>query len=372
MNLQENTHTTTDEAIPAHDFLNRKLGNEHELESVKNLTEFEKELGHSDELEFDDCFDFDDDSIPDASQASTEIKKVNIPPLFNQRSEQPIFINFLDFEAHYTDNSGLRDNVNLENTYITLTEQSQFFDIVLRFSDNETAYTQIKYYKTILNNIARLKYKLNKVMHVLKINNILEVPKIILANSYNDVFPYWIDKKSNRVPACYQSDTIHLFVNDKLKRCLTLKETKNSIIHELGHMIEDRLYDQPYKCKNKYSNLIRQDFKLALRTKTSRFLNYKRYAGFYDHVAPPTTFTNLNHEQVMESSPAHELFAEALAYYMEFKGRNIKRRYKEVNSPILNEMFPNTHYIIKQTVLGKSVNKYKVLKQKKMTKMIKL
>jgi hypothetical protein len=372
MNLQENSHEHTDEAVQAHDILNRQLGNEDELESIKNLTEFEEDLGHADELEFADCFYFDDDSLLDVNQSSKEIKQVNIPPLFDQRSDRPIFNNFLEFEAHYTDASGLRYNVNLENNYVTLKEQSNFFDIVLRFSNNETAYAQIKYYKKILNNIARLKHKLNKVMNVLKANNITEVPQIVLASSYNEVFPYWVDKKSHLVAACYQSDTIYIFANYKLKRCLKLKDTKHSLIHELGHMIEDRLYYQAYKCKNKYSNLIRQDFKLALKTKTSRVLNYKRYAGFYDHVAPPTTFTKLTHEHVLESSPAHELFAESLTYYMEFNGRKFKRRYKEVNSPILNEMFPNTNYIVKQTVLGKSVNKYKVLKQKKMTKMIKL
>lgn len=370
MNLQDNSTPQTNDAVQAHDFLNNNPFNEHELKSIQNLTEFEKELGQTDDL--DDCFDFENDADLDVSQFPTEIKQVKRPPLFNQRSDRPIFTNFLAFEAHYTDDTGLRDNVDLENNYVTLTEQSNLFDVVLRFSDNETAYAQIKYYKKILNNMARLKHKLNKVMNVLKANNITEVPKIVLANSYNDVFPYWVDKKSHRVPACYQADTIYIFANYKLKRCLKLKETKNSIIHELGHMIEDRLYYEGYKCKNKYSQLIRQDFKLALKTKTSRVLNYKRYAGFYDHVAPPTTFTKLTHDHVLESSPAHELFAESLAYYMEFKGRNVKRRYKEVNSPILNEMFPNTNYIIKQTVLGKSVNKYKVLKQKKLTKMIKL
>jgi len=371
MNLQENEEAHTDVADYANDFLNRNLSNEHELET-KTLTEFEKELDLSDELEFDDCFEFYDDSLLDVSQSSTEIKKLNIPPLFNQKHDRPIFNNFLEFEAHYTNSSGLRNNVNLENNHVTLKGQSNFFDIVLRFNNNETAYAQIKYYKTILNNIDRLKYKLKKVIKVLKNNNITEVPQIVLASSYNDIFPYWADKKSHLVPACYQYDTIYIFANYKLKRCLEIKDTKHSLIHELGHMIEDRLYAQAYKCKNKYSNLIRQDFKLALKTKTSRVLNYKRYAGFYDHVAPPTTFTKLTHEHLLASSPAHELFAESLSYYMEFKGRNIKRRYKEVNSPILNEMFPNTNYIIKQTVLGKSVNKYKVLKQKKMTKMIKL
>lgn len=370
MNLQDNTTQSSDETIQVNDFLKSTPFHDDKLENITNLTEFEKELGHTDELDFDNSFEFDDDF--ESVQLPSEIKQFNMPPLFNLRAERPIFTNFLAFESHYIDHNGLRENVDLKDKYIELTEQSEYFEISLHFSDNETVYEQIKYYKTILNNISRLKDDLNKIMKVLKVNNIKEVPKVIIASSYNDIFPSWSDKKSHRTPACYQYDTIYIFANYKLKRCLKLKDTRHSLIHELGHMIEDRLYESYFKCKNKYSHLIREDFKLALQTKTSRFLNYKRYAGFYDHVAPPTTFSNLNNGHILNSSPAHELFAETLTYYMEFNGRNVKRRYREVNSPILNEMFPNTNYIVKQTVLGKSVNKYKVLKQKKMTKMIKL
>lgn len=370
MNLQSNTTQCSNETIQVNDFLNGSTFHDDKLESITNLTEFEKELGHTDELDFDNSFELDDDF--DSVQFPTEIKQVNMTPLLNQGSEKQIFTNFLAFESHYINHDRLRENVDLEGKYFALTKQSEHFDISLHFSNNETAYEQIKYYKTILNNISRLKDDVNKIMMVLKINNIKKVPQIIIARSYNDIFPYWCDKKSHYTPACYQRDTIYIFANYKLKRCLKIKDTKHSLIHELGHMIEDRLYKSSFSCKNKYSHLIREDFKLALQKKTSRFLNYKRYAGFYNHVAPPTTFSNLNNEHILNSSPAHELFAETLSYYMEFNGRTVKRRYKEVNSPILNEMFPNTNYIVKQTVLGKSVNKYKVLKQKKMTKMIKL
>jgi hypothetical protein len=367
MNLQDKSITSIDNAIKEQDFLNRTPFYGHE-KTIDNLTEFDKELDLEDYFELDDAdnFDFND------TDERFEIKKVKIPPLFSERSERPIFANFLDFEAHYIYDNELRDNVDLVDSYVTLTNECQFFPIAMQFSDSEPVLNQIKYYKTIINNIARLKNKLNKVMKILKANNITETPKIVLANSYNDLFSYWGDEASHLVPACYQSDTIYLFVNYKLKRGLKRRDTRNSLLHEFGHMIENRLYGRYSTVKNKYSGLVRQDFKLALKEKTSRFLNYKRYAAFYDHVAPPTRFTKLQHNEVISSTPAFELFAESFSYSLELGGRKIKRRYKKVNSPILNEMFPNTNYIVKQTIRGKSVNKYKVLKQKKLTKMIKL
>lgn len=175
MNLQDNTTQSSDETIQVNDFLTSTPFHDDKLENITNLTEFEKELGHTDELDFDNSFEFDDDF--ESVQLPSEIKQFNMPPLFNLRAERPIFTNFLAFRSHYIDHNGLRENVDLKDKYIELTEQSEYFEISLHFSDNETVYEQIKYYKTILNNISRLKDDLNKIMKVLKVNNIKEVPK---------------------------------------------------------------------------------------------------------------------------------------------------------------------------------------------------
>lgn len=97
MNLQDNTTQSSDETIQVNDFFKSTPFHDDKLETITNLTEFEKELGHTDELDFDNSFEFDDDF--DSVQFPSEIKQVNMPPLFNLRNERLIFTNFLAFRV---------------------------------------------------------------------------------------------------------------------------------------------------------------------------------------------------------------------------------------------------------------------------------
>lgn len=341
--------------------------------STATITEFEREL----DLGQEDGLEFETDYHEDPKEDSYLKLKTGEHAYLE-------FDNFLELEQDYNNPKGLLRTFNLDNTNIDLVNEHKDFNVKVYFANHKTVNQQIGYYKTVINNIKRLKIRLKKATNVLKKNNIHQKPTIVLADSYNDVFPYWSDDESHLVPACYYLDTVYLFVNYKIKKGLKLKETNNSILHELGHMIENRLYKEKSEFnitpngfkrhikKNKYSQLIRQDFKLALKEKTSKILNRDPYASYYDHVAPPTNFNGLNHSKIMNTVSKSELFAESFSYYLDFHGKNIKRNTHNYNNPILNEMFPNTHYIIAQTIKGKSVNKYKVLKQKKIKKLIKI
>lgn len=342
-------------------------------QSTATITEFERELdlGQSDGLEFET--DYDEDQQEDSYLKLKSGEHAHLE-----------FDNFLTFEKKFADRKDKLHSFNLDNTTIKLINEHKNFNVSIYFASHKTVYQQIGYYKTVLNNIKRLKNTLKKATNVLKKNKISQKPTIVLADSYNDVFPYWIDEESHLVPACYYLDTVYIFVNYKLKSGLRLKETNDSMLHELGHMIENRLYREKSEFyttangfkkrikQNKYSSLIRQDFKLALKQKTSKTLNRNPFASYYAHVAPPTTFKKLNHSTIMSTVSKSELFAESFSYYIDFHGKSVKRSRHNCKNPILNEMFPNTHYIVGQTIKGKSVNKYKVLKQKKRSKMIKI
>ena len=342
-------------------------------QSTATITEFERELdlAQGDEFEFET--DYDENQQQDSYLKLKSGEHAHLE-----------FDNFLTLEKKFADRKDKLHSFNLDNKTIKLNNEHKDFNVSLYFADHKTVSQQIGYYKTVLNNIKNLKNKLKKVTNVLKKNDIHQKPTIVLADSYNDIFPYWTDDESHLVPACYYLDTVYLFVNYKLKSGLKLKETNDSILHELGHMIENRLYKEKAEFhttpngfkkrikKNKYSSLIRQDFKLALKQKTSKTLNREPFASYYDHVAPPTTFKKLNHSTIMSTVSKSELFAESFSYYIDFHGKSFKRSRYNCKNPVLNEMFPNTHYIVGQTVKGKSVNKYKVLKQKKRSKMIKI
>jgi len=356
------------------ELINHLLSIRQSNQSTAIITEFEREL----DLDQKDGLDFDVDY--DAEQQE-EDSYLNLKIGEHSYIE---FDNFALLEKDFINPHGVLKSFNLDNTTIKLINEHKDFNISLYFASHSTVYQQIGYYKTILNNLKRLKYTLKKATNALKKNNILETPTIVLANSYNDIFPYWTNEKSHLTPACYYLDTVYLFVNYKLKRGLKRVETNHSMNHELGHMLENRLYKEKYEFypepngmrknikKNKYSSLIRQDFKLALKPKTKQVISQEPYSGYYDHVAPPTILKKLNHRTIMSTSCKSELFAESFSYYVDYHGKSIRRGIKKYNHPILNEMFPNTNYIVSQTIKGKSINKYKVLKQNKISKIIKI
>lgn len=300
-------------------------------------------------------------------QINESRKNRNERPYYVDIDSRQEFLNFKEFENHYCCNRELINSQHLSNAMITLQEQSSSFNIILYFPHQYCTLKQIQCYKTILNNLERLKSEIYKIKKILTKNKIYNKATIILSPSYNEIFPYWASEENKKNIACYYLNTVYLFGNEKQKKSLTKKEVRESLFHEFGHMIEEKLY-YGKENQNKYSSLIRQDFKLAIKKKTSLVLTNKRDEDFYNHVAPPTQLIRLRKEEIMNHDTTGELFAESFAYYLDF---NHKRTIRSKNVPILNEMFPHTNYIVKQTCKGKSVNKYKVFGQKKITKIIK-
>lgn len=156
------------------------------------------------------------------------------------------------------------------------------------------------------------------------------------------------------IPACFGIDTIYIFANSKnYKKRVYRSNIKGSLLHEFGHFIESTLYR---KYEDKYSNLVRKDFKIArLNTKN---INHAKFKGYYKHVSPPTSFKKFPKET--GNTYSSELFAEILTCTL------LEKRSRKKSKIIgkIFKMFPHTNYAVKQFLKGKLVNKYKSFENK--------
>ncbi len=234
--------------------------------------------------------------------------------------------------------------------HILIIEQGSVFSFKIYIDKNEVSNEQLNISKKIMKIIERDHLFYNNLKKILIKNN-LNMPKIIISQSYNKIFNF--DSKYE-VPACYFRNNIYLFANKKIK--INRKEIRNSISHEFGHFLMESLNPKEFK---KLTKIQIKDW--ILSKKNIKKFNHGKMKSYLRYIAPiDTNYKNfiIKEKDVAENVQMKELFAEvfSLNYSLMFdKSKNIKKnKFKNV----LN-FFPNTNYIIEQKIKTKGFNKYK-------------
>jgi len=317
-------------------------------------TEFEREL----DLE-------DDNPFKDIEEEVMIKKTILIDGLYN-----------------FSKSLSMIDTKNLKITafpILKVTESTKLFDFEYHFHNLSTAEEQLVFYKKLRNMILRdyLYYQShNKILKKFNLN--ATKTKIIIGESYDLMFPNWKRQNSYYVPACYYCDNIYLFLRKNKLENLGRKYLRESISHEMGHLIRDRFlrcYNFKTKTNNKHymlSTIQQKDW--LITTKVLKKLNHPNHKEYFAHVAPhernKNTFT-LKKEECLDNWKSNELFAESFAiYYRLCKAtKPIKRLH---NFRYLHELYPNTFNMIVSYCKKNGVNKYKKYKIKPMEKFLKL
>ncbi len=239
---------------------------------------------------------------------------------------------------------------------ILITEQGSIFNFKIYIEKNTFFNEQLNTSKKVMKIIERDYIFYNNLKKIL-IKNKLDMPKIIIYQSYNKIFKFESDYE---IPACYLENNIYLFANKKIK--INRKEIRNSITHEFGHFLMDSLN---YKEFSKLTRIQIKDW--ILSKKNIKEFNKDKLKNYLRYIAPVDTNYNrfiIKPKDVINNIQMKELFAEvfSLKYSLFFdKSKNIKKNKFE---EILN-FFPNTNYFIEKKIKIKQINKYKSLKSKK-------
>lgn len=276
-------------------------------------------------------------------------------------------------------------NINKQNLKITafpiikVMESTELFDFEYHFHDLSTAEDQLVLYKKLRNLILRdhLYYKsYNKILEKFNLNKVKT--KIILGENYKLMFPKWEEDWDYYVPACYYCNDIYLFLAKNNSENLRRKYLRESISHEMGHLIRDRFlrcYNFATKTNNKHYTISKiQQKDWFITPKVLKNINYPIHKKYFAHVAPydrnKSTF-RINKEECLYNWKSDELFAETFAiYYRLYKSKKpILRGHK---FRYLHELYPNTFAMIDSYCTKNGVNKYKQNKIKKISKFLKL
>lgn len=229
-------------------------------------------------------------------------------------------------------------------------EQGSVFNFKIYIDRNEFFNEQLNISKKIMKIIERDYLFYNNLKKILIKHN-LNMPKIIISQSYNKIFNF---ESEYEIPACYFRNQIYIFANKKIK--INRKEIRNSITHEFGHFLMENLNSKDII---KISKIQIKDWILSKRNikkfNNGKMKNYLRYIAPIDNDYKGFL---IKEKDVIENVQMKELFAEvfSLQYSLIFdKSKNIKKnKFKN----ILN-FFPNTNYIIEQKIKNKGINKYK-------------
>lgn len=276
-------------------------------------------------------------------------------------------------------------NINKQNLKITafpivkVMESTQLFDFEYHFHNLSTAEEQFFLYKKLRNLILRdhLYYEsYNKIFKKFNLNRVKT--KIIIGENYKLIFPRWEDEADYYVPACYYYNDIYLFLEKNNSKNLGRKYLRESISHEMGHLIKDRFlrcYNFKTKTNNKHytiSKILQQDW--FITPKVLKNINNPRHKKYFDHVAPYERNKEkfrIKKEDCLDNWKSDELFAETFAiYYKLYKSKKPILRRNGFRH--LHELYPNTFTMIESYCNKNGVNKYKQHKIKPISKFLKL
>lgn len=276
-------------------------------------------------------------------------------------------------------------NINKQNLKITafpivkVMESTELFDFEYHFHNLSTAEEQLVLYKKLRNLILRdrLYYEsYNKILKKINLNRVKT--KIIIGESYNLIFPMWKLEGGDYPEACYYDNDIYLFLRKNNQENLRRYCLRESISHEMGHLIRDRFL-RCYNFKNKTNNkhyimATVQQKDWFLTPKVIKNLNHPKHKKYFAHVAPYERNKEkfrINKEDCLDNLKSSELFAETFAiYYKLYKSQKPILRRNGFRH--LHELYPNTFAMIESYCTKNGVNKYKQHKIKPISKFLKL